>query len=147
PGDVANAGRAAARAAQCRGARRARPLRPARGRCRARGSVRADRRRSPAMSAREQLSSGDSPGLIAYRAAAGVDAIDEYSRRLRRELNALGVASSYQPGGLVRAREHAHGRPWTLLQYNPFAYGRSGVAPRVVPDAFALRRRTDGPLA
>lgn len=87
------------------------------------------------------------PGLIAYRACAGVDAIDEYARRLRRALASLGIAASYEAGGLARACEHAAGRPWTLLQYNPFAYGRAGIAPSVVPYALALRRRTEGPLA
>src|SRR5262249_55959875 len=36
---------------------------------------------------------------------------------------------------------------WMLLQYNPFSYGRWGVAPGLLRDVAAVRRRTHIPLA
>jgi Glycosyl transferases group 1 len=83
-------------------------------------------------------------GIVVYRASAGVDAIDEYSRRLVRALSASGEEACYVAGGLASVRRSADEPPWVLLQYNPFGYGRWGVAPSLVRDARALRRRTTG---
>jgi len=89
----------------------------------------------------------DRGGLVVYRAAPGVDAIDEYCRRLVAAICAEGSQAYYVAGGLTAARRTAGAPPWILLQYNPFAYGRAGFAPGVVPDALALRRHTGAPLA
>jgi len=93
------------------------------------------------------LDGADRGGLVVYRAAPGVDAIDEYCRRLVAALCAEGSQAYYVAGGLTAARRTAGAPPWILLQYNPFAYGRAGFAPGVVPDALALRHRTGAPLA
>src|SRR5262249_2611043 len=79
-------------------------------------------------------------GLVVYRAAGGVDAIDQYSRLLVSALRGAGTEASYVAGGPAAARERAAGAVWMLLQYNPFRYGRAGFAPRLVADVVALRR-------
>jgi hypothetical protein len=84
-------------------------------------------------------------GLVIYRSSGDFDAIDEYSRRLVRALSAGGAQAGYAADGLVSLRRGAASALWLLLQYNPFRYGRSGVAPRLVADVVALRRRV--PLA
>ena len=87
------------------------------------------------------------PGLIVYRTTGGVDAIDEYSARLTRALDEAGIAARYVSTGL-RAARRLEGRPaWILLQYNPFSYGRWGVAPGLIRDAISMRRRTGALLA
>jgi len=76
-----------------------------------------------------------------YQDTGGVDAIDEYSRRLVRALCDIGAPARY--AGDVRSLSKTAGRaPWILLQYNPLSYGRWGCAPLLVRDAIALRRRT-----
>jgi glycosyltransferase involved in cell wall biosynthesis len=88
----------------------------------------------------------DGAGIVVYRASAGVDAIDEYSRRLVQALRATGEDTRYVADGLASVRRSTGQPPWVLLQYNPFGYGRWGVAPGLVRDAIALRRRTGMPL-
>lgn len=76
-----------------------------------------------------------------YQDTGGVDAIDEYSRRLVAALCEIGTPARY--AGDVRSLSKNAGRaPWILLQYNPLSYGRWGFAPMLVRDAIALRRRT-----
>lgn len=83
------------------------------------------------------------PGLVVYRASGRVDAIDQYSRRLVAAIRSLGGEVAYVAGGLTEARHRAPGAAWVLLQYNPFSYGRWGVAPGLVRDALVLRRRLE----
>lgn len=81
------------------------------------------------------------PGLVVYQNTGRVDAIDEYSRRLVYALAAKGAEVDYVPDGLSAARSR-HARPaWLLLQYNPFSYGRWGIAPSLLRDAAGLRTR------
>lgn len=85
-------------------------------------------------------------GVVVWRATGGMDAIDEYSRRLVAALCAAGMETRYTPdglGGLLCGAEPA----WVLLQYNPFRYGRSGFAPRLLRDVARLRHRWCAPLA
>lgn len=88
----------------------------------------------------------DGAGIVVYRASPGVDAIDEYSRRLVEALSTSGEDACYVADGLSSVRRSPGEPPWILLQYNPFGYGRWGVAPGLVRDAIALRRRTGIPL-
>ena len=82
-----------------------------------------------------------------YRKVDGVDAIDEYSRRLVEALCNHGVPTRYVAHGLPSAhRRIAHPR-WLLLQYNPFSYGRWGIAPGLIREVLAFRRRTGVPIA
>ena len=91
--------------------------------------------------------SADASGLVIYRYNGEIDAIDEYSRRLVAELRAGGTDVRYFPDGIDDALNKCGGRPdWTLLQYNPFPFGRAGVAPRLLYQARRLRR-TGAPLA
>jgi glycosyltransferase involved in cell wall biosynthesis len=86
-------------------------------------------------------------GLIIYRRSGEIDAIDQYSRRLHRELEATGMEAEYAAEGIDAAlAARAQTPSWILLQYNPFAYGRGGVAPRLFRQAEQLRR-TGAPLA
>jgi glycosyltransferase involved in cell wall biosynthesis len=86
-------------------------------------------------------------GIVIYRYNGEIDAIDEYSRRLVAELRTGGTDVRYFPGGIDDALQKCGGRPdWTLLQYNPFRFGRGGVAPRLLYQARRLRR-TGAPLA
>ena len=82
-----------------------------------------------------------------YSRAEGIDAIDEYSRRLVEALSDRGVAAHYVDDGLSSARRQVADPRWILIQYNPFAYGRRGVAPGLVAQALRFRRRTGAPLA
>ena len=86
-------------------------------------------------------------GLVVYRNSGGVDAIDEYSRRLAEALEEHGTPAAYVADGLSSARRRGGDPPWILLQYNPFSYGRWGVAPGLLRDAALLRRRTDATFA
>jgi glycosyltransferase involved in cell wall biosynthesis len=86
-------------------------------------------------------------GLVVYRASHGIDAIDEYSRRLVDALRAGGGDARYVADGLSPTRPAARTAPWVLLQYNPFGYGRAGFAPWLIRDAVVLRRRYRVPLA
>jgi len=85
--------------------------------------------------------------LVVYRDTGAADAIDEYSRRLVGALVASGCAARYVSDGLSSARHYRGQAPWILLQYNPFSYGRGGIAPGLVRDAAALRRRNGVKLA
>ena len=87
------------------------------------------------------------PGLIVYRTTGGVDAIDEYSARLAGALGDAGLPVRYVSTGSSDALAVAGEPDWILLQYNPFSYGRWGVAPGLIRDAIALRRRTGALLA
>lgn len=89
----------------------------------------------------------DGIGLVAYRRTGDVDAIDEYSRRLVQALCQCGNPASYTPAGLPPACRVDVGLAWIIIQYNPFSYGRFGVAPGIVRDALAIRRRLPAPLA
>ena len=86
-------------------------------------------------------------GLVVYRDTGGVDAIAEHSRRLVAALEQAGHPARYIDDGLTSARRHAAGPPWILLQYNPFSFGRWGVAPSLIGDALRLRRRTGARFA
>jgi glycosyltransferase involved in cell wall biosynthesis len=86
-------------------------------------------------------------GVVVYRARAGIDAIDQYSRRLVQAMSASGTEARYVPDGPAAALA-VPGRPsWVLLQYNPFVYGRAGVAPRLLLDVQRLRHHSRAPLA
>jgi glycosyltransferase involved in cell wall biosynthesis len=76
---------------------------------------------------------------IVYNRAPGVDAIDQQCRRLLVELAGREAVASYYADGL---RDLSTGPSPThvLLQYNPFRWGRSGFAPRLVRDVRRLRR-------
>jgi glycosyltransferase involved in cell wall biosynthesis len=86
-------------------------------------------------------------GVVVYRRKAGIDAIDQYSRHLVEHLGATGLAVSYVPDGVAAVRHAVPTPEWVLLQYNPFRYGRAGVAPRLLHDIGLLRRRCRAPLA
>ena len=88
-----------------------------------------------------------SPGLVVYRTTGGVDAIAEHSRRLVAAFEVAGYPARYIGDGLASARRAAGRVPWFLLQYNPFSYGRWGVAPRLAADAALLRRQTGATFA
>ena len=82
-------------------------------------------------------------GVVVYRnslEACGIDAIDEYSRRLTGALCEAGSPASYVDRGLTNVLAGAPPR-WILLQYNPFSYGRRGFAPGLLRDAMRVRRR------
>jgi len=89
----------------------------------------------------------ESCGVVVYRATGGVDAIDEHSRRLVGAMRAGGTAARYVPDGLAGLGAATPEPPWILLQYNPFRYGRAGIAPGLVREASRLRRRCRAPLA
>jgi glycosyltransferase involved in cell wall biosynthesis len=89
----------------------------------------------------------DQPGLVVYRKTEGIDAIDEYSRRLVDALCDRGVKARYVGDGLSLARRRVPCPRWILIQYNPFAYGHWGVAPELVAEALMFRHRTGAPLA
>jgi glycosyltransferase involved in cell wall biosynthesis len=82
-----------------------------------------------------------------YHKTEGIDAIDEYSRRLVGALCDRGVLARYVGDGLSSARRQVPDPRWILIQYNPFAYGRWGVAPGLVAEALMFRRRTGARLA
>jgi glycosyltransferase involved in cell wall biosynthesis len=88
-----------------------------------------------------------SAGVLAYHPGDGVDAIDEYCRRLAAALRQDGDPVRYLRDGLASLRRGAPAPAWILLQYNPFAWGRWGFAPGLLRDAALVRRRTGSPLA
>jgi glycosyltransferase involved in cell wall biosynthesis len=75
---------------------------------------------------------------LLYRPSGEVDAIAAYCRRLESTLTESGLTAQtvpWQPGSIdVPAGD-------VILQYNPFAFGRRGFAPRLALDLIALRRR------
>ena len=85
-------------------------------------------------------------GVIAFRARRGIDSIDQYSQRLAGAFAAAGIDARYARSGLT-ALTIDTGTRWVLLEYNPFSYGRAGIAPALVRDAIRLRQRTRVPLA
>lgn len=93
------------------------------------------------------MSTPDGGGLVVYRMTGGIDAIDEYSRRLVGALGAGGTEAGYSPNGLTSVLAAGLEPSWVLLQYNPFRYGRSGFAPRLLRDARRMRRRLRTRLA
>ena len=84
---------------------------------------------------------------MVYRKVDGVDAIDEYSKRLVDALREHGIATRYVADGLPSARRQVTDPRWLLLQYNPFSYGRWGVAPGLIQEVLTFRRRTGVPVA
>jgi glycosyltransferase involved in cell wall biosynthesis len=95
------------------------------------------------------VSTQSDTGTVVHRRTGpsdSIDAIDQYSQRLVVALERLGIAARYVPDGLpVVARADPQPR-WVLLQYNPFRYGRAGVAPWLLRDALALHRRSGARL-
>ena len=88
-----------------------------------------------------------SSGLIVYPRSDWIDAIDQYTRRLLSELRAAGADADYYPDGIDDALARYDGTPaWILVQYNPFRYGRGGVALQLPLQARRLRR-LGAPLA
>jgi glycosyltransferase involved in cell wall biosynthesis len=81
-------------------------------------------------------------GMIVYRKGPGVDAIDQYSRRLADAMREEGSEVRYVPDGVSPLLVARDDPDWILLEYNPFSYGRAGIAPRLVRDVCALRRRS-----
>jgi glycosyltransferase involved in cell wall biosynthesis len=79
--------------------------------------------------------------VVVFRSSGGIDAIDEYSRRLVDALCARGAPARYVPDGLSSLVADSEAAPWILLQYNPFGYGKWGLAPGLVRDVLRLRRR------
>jgi glycosyltransferase involved in cell wall biosynthesis len=75
---------------------------------------------------------------VVYRATGGVDAIDQYSRRLVAALGSIGIAARYVPGGFPRRDAET---AWILLEYQPFSYARWGFAPGLIGAAARARRR------
>src|SRR5450631_2858496 len=91
------------------------------------------------------MASGAGYGAVVYRWTGGMDAIDEYARRLVRAMSDDGLEAHYLSDGLARVDSV---RPaWILLQYNPFRWGHSGFAPTLVRDAYRCKRRVGAPLA
>ncbi|HZV73359.1 MAG TPA: glycosyltransferase [Conexibacter sp.] len=94
--------------------------------------------------------SSGSSGVVVYRRtgdADGIDAIDEYSRRLVGALGVNGSAPRYVADGLSSLLASTGAPSWILLQYNPFRYGPRGFAPDLVRDARRLRHRSHARLA
>lgn len=86
-------------------------------------------------------------GVVVHRRAAGVDAIDQYARRLVTALGADGSRPRYVADGLAPLLAGSSEPAWILLQYNPFSWGRAGFAPDLVRDLARLRRRTAARVA
>lgn len=97
------------------------------------------------MRAPSEMLSADG-GLVVYRTASDIDAIDEYSLRLVAALRDGGLAASYSAAGLPSVAALPPDVRWILLQYNPFSYGRWGVAPSLIHRAIAIRRWTKARL-
>jgi glycosyltransferase involved in cell wall biosynthesis len=81
------------------------------------------------------------PGGISllYRADGEVDAIAAYCRRLESTLARIGTPTrmvTWRPGSIDTIPPGD-----VVVQYNPFAFGRWGFAPRLALDLVALRRR------
>jgi glycosyltransferase involved in cell wall biosynthesis len=81
-------------------------------------------------------------GVVVYRDRGGIDAIDEYSRRLVNALGEIGAPARYRPDGVHALARTDRRTPWVLLQYNPQSFGRWGFAPMLICSAMALRSRT-----
>ncbi len=88
-----------------------------------------------------------SAGVVVYRRRSGIDAIDQYSRHLVAFLTDSGFDATYVAEGIDALPIRRPVPDWVLLQYNPFRYGRAGVAPRLLNDLRRLRRRWPVPLA
>lgn len=86
-------------------------------------------------------------GYVVYNWHGDLDAIDEYSQRLVTALHSVGVPARYLSGGLDPVLRAGCQAEWILLQYNPFRWGRSGFAPRLIRDVITLRHRHRGMLA
>jgi glycosyltransferase involved in cell wall biosynthesis len=86
------------------------------------------------------MSARGGTGVVVYRMTGGIDAIDEYSRRLVAAMVANGTKARYTADGLHSVLATNLRPSWVLLQYNPFSYGRWGVAPGLVHGALQLRR-------
>jgi glycosyltransferase involved in cell wall biosynthesis len=86
-------------------------------------------------------------GVVVYRGRGGIDAIDEYSRRLVAAMAADGTDAQYTPHGLRSVLASAAPPAWVLLQYNPFRYGRYGFAPGLLRDVRRLHGRARTYLA
>ena len=84
---------------------------------------------------------GGAPGVVVHQTRRGIDAIDQYSRRLTDALTAGGSPARYVPDGLGAVVAGGTQPAWVLLQYQPFAWGRYGFAPGLLRDARELRRR------
>jgi glycosyltransferase involved in cell wall biosynthesis len=76
---------------------------------------------------------------VVYRRRHAVDAIDQYSRHLTTALAQAGVVARYIDSGIAGLADGPL-QARILLQYNPFAYGHSGIAPRLLVQARRLRR-------
>lgn len=81
-------------------------------------------------------------GVVVYRQKGPLDAIDEYSRRLVDALVHTGHPATYVPVGLSAVHRAVPRPAWILLQYMPFSYGPWGIAPHLIREAIALKRRT-----
>jgi glycosyltransferase involved in cell wall biosynthesis len=92
------------------------------------------------------MSADDDAGVVVYRARAGIDAIDQYSRRLVEAMATAGIEARYIPDGFMSVLAAAP-PSWVLLEYNPFVYGRAGFAPRLLLDVARFRHRLPVPLA
>jgi glycosyltransferase involved in cell wall biosynthesis len=87
-------------------------------------------------------------GVILFqRSRSGVDAIDQYCNHLTAALIEKGVAARYVADGPEAVPVTANSPDWILLQYNPFSFGRAGIAPRFLNAIRRLRRRGRVPLA
>jgi glycosyltransferase involved in cell wall biosynthesis len=89
-----------------------------------------------------------SAGIILYQRNRGrIDAIDQYCSHLTAALNDHGVSARYVADGAAAVPVADVDPDWILLQYNPFRYGRGGIAPRLVHDLRRLRLRWRAPIA
>jgi glycosyltransferase involved in cell wall biosynthesis len=89
-----------------------------------------------------------SSGIIIFQRERGrIDAIDQYCNHLTSALIAQGVAARYIADGPDAVQVTATPPDWILVQYNPFSYGRAGIAPRFLNAIRRLRRRWRVPLA
>jgi glycosyltransferase involved in cell wall biosynthesis len=79
---------------------------------------------------------------VVYQRAPGIDAIDQQCRRLLVELHRRGMVASYHADGLgdlLAGPVPTH----VMLEYNPFRWGRSGFAPKLLRDVQRLRQMSD----
>jgi glycosyltransferase involved in cell wall biosynthesis len=88
----------------------------------------------------------DGSVLVVYQTTGAIDAIDQYSRLLVEALRERGVSVGYEGHGPRSAQGAREPPQWVLLQYNPYAYGRFGVAPALLRDTLAMRRKTGARL-
>jgi glycosyltransferase involved in cell wall biosynthesis len=88
-----------------------------------------------------------SAGVVVYRRRPrGIDAIEQYSRHLIASLADRGLDCTYVADGVGDLAARLPVPDWVLLQYNPFRYGRAGIAPRLLSDIGRLQRRWRVPL-